>query len=482
MFCLRNKMMVKNDEKLTKSDFLLYCEAPRHLWAKRNGEIEQDLSDFTQHLISEGYEVEKLAQDFFINNVLIHKPGFQISFQQTFSDGPFEARTDALIYIPATHTYELYEIKSSTSLDKTDLYDVTYQFLILQKKVKIERVFITHLNKEYIRDGDLDLAQLFVVEDVTEKVQALLPEIDSLRQKAYSTFECKDSNVLENCLSPKDCPCLEICHPNLPEFSIFDIPRLSQRKKSELLVMGIREAKDIPLAFSLNEKQQLIAERAKTNSEYIDRVSLRKELEGFQFPLWFLDYETCISAIPRFNKYHPQQQIVFQYSLHKLENLDGKLEHKGYIAVSDDDPSSLLLEHLKSDLGPTGTVIVWNKAFEMTMNKEMAKLYPDYESFLLDLNSRIYDLGEIVNQGIYIHPLFKGSWSIKHVLPVMVPELSYESMSINKGDKASMAWWTITFGKLSDNEKKGILCNLDQYCELDTLAMVEIYKRFLTFL
>ena len=244
-----------------------------------------------------------------------------------------------------------------------------------------------------------------------------------------------------------------------------------------MLDLGILAAKEIPVTFSLNDKQLLIVERARTNSEHLDRYSLKNELQNLEFPLWFLDYETCISAIPRIKGYRPQQQIVFQYSLHQLEKPDASLEHYGCIALTEGDPSQLLLQHLALDLGKTGSVIVWNKAFEMTMNKEMAKLYPEYSDFLTNLNARVYDLGEIVNQGIYLHPGFKGSWSIKHILPVMVPELSYTNMEINKGDKASMAWWKMTFENIAQEEKDHLLESLDKYCELDTLAMVEIYKK-----
>ena len=122
-------------------------------------------------------------------------------------------------------------------------------------------------------------------------------------------------------------------------------------------------------------------------------------------------------------------------------------------------------------------MIVWNKSFEMTMNKEMAKLHPEYATFLEQLNERIYDLGDIVNLGYYLHPGFKGSWSIKHVLPVMVPDLSYKGMTIGKGDQASMAWWNMTFGQVDQREKEQLTEALLRYCELDTLAMVKIYRK-----
>jgi hypothetical protein len=246
----------------------------------------------------------------------------------------------------------------------------------------------------------------------------------------------------------------------------------------QLLADGIRAAKDIPLSFDLNDKQRLIADLARTNADHIDKHSLHAEMRKIEYPLYFLDYETCISAIPQYDGYHPQQQIVFQYSLHKIDQPSGNITHTGHISIAQDTPSLSLLEQLSSEIGQVGTVIVWNKSFEMTMNRNMAKLHPEYADFLENVNYRIYDLGDIVNLGYYLQPGFKGSWSIKNVLPVMVKELTYEGMAINKGDQASITWWNITFGDLTDHEKKVLIEGLEKYCELDTLAMVEIYKKF----
>jgi hypothetical protein len=463
--------------KITKSDFRLYCDAPRHLWAKENGKIASQASDFDQHLAEEGNRVERIAQEYLSTILISQNPGTQLLWQQTFIDGPYEARLDALVLKANSNNYDLYEIKSSTGVDKDIVYDVTFQAAILEKQINVAHYYVLHLNKGTIRSGELDLATLFLAEDVSEKVRALNPEVLLLREEALRVAQCKDFAEAEACLLPKDCPCLEICHPGLPEFSIYDIPRLTKPKKIQLLEQGILAAKDIPACFDLNKKQRLVVERARTNTEHIDRAAIRAELERLQYPLWFLDYETCISAIPLNDGYHPQQQVVFQYSLHKLDQPGGELQHFGHVAIPPGDPTLALLEHLSSDLGPGGTVIVWNKAFEMTMNTNMAGLHPEYAGFLQDVNARIYDLADIVNFGYYIHPGFKGSWSLKHVLPVMVPELRYEEMAINKGDQASLVWWNITFGNLADPEKETLIENLKKYCRLDTLAMVEIIRK-----
>jgi hypothetical protein len=439
--------------------------------------IDQQISEFDQHLINEGYIVESLAQEYLSKIYIPQHPGDQLLWQQTHSDGPYDTRVDALVYKVNNNSYDLYEIKSSTGVDKEIVYDVTFQAAVLEDQIMVDHFYVLHLGKEYNRAGELDLSSLFIAEDISDKVNALKPEVLQLREQALHVAQLKDYGDAEICLSPKDCPCPEICHPGLPDFSIFDIPRLNRNKKLQLLKNGIKAAKDIPLSFDLNDKQRQVADCARTNTEHIDKASLQVELDRLKYPLLFLDYETCISAIPQYDGYQPQQQIVFQYSLHRLDQPDGDPKHFCCVAVTTGDPSLEVLKHLSMDLGSSGTVIVWNKAFEMTRNSEMAKLHPGHAGFLEDVNTRIYDLGELVNLGYYVHPGFKGSWSIKHVLPVMVPELTYNGLAINKGDQASMAWWNMTFGNVEDQEKENLIKALEIYCELDTLAMVEIYNK-----
>jgi hypothetical protein len=463
--------------KISKSDFLLFCQAPRHLWAKKNGHYLELPSEFDQHLINEGYKVEKLGQEYLAEVFPAGLTGVEILRQQTFADGPFEARIDALVDKNGSGIYDLYEIKSSTGIEQDDLLDITFQALVLRDQIKIDHYYLLHPNKAYVRQGDLNLSHFFGADDVTGKVNSLIPQVEDLREDAFLAAQAPDPGALVYCLTPKDCPCLEICHPSLPDFSIFDIPQLVAKKKLRLLEMGIVEARDIPDSFELNPRQRLVAGRARFNTEYIDPAALRFELEKIVSPIYFLDYETCISAVPLYEGYHPQQQVAFQYSLHRLDEPDCLPEHSGFVSVTPGDPTLPLLQHLSADLGENGTVVVWNKAFEMMINRDMAKLHPEYTGFLEDLNSHIYDLGEVAKQGYYLHPGFKGSWSIKNVLPVMVPELSYNGMAISHGEQASLAWWKITFEALPDWEKQQMIQDLEHYCALDTLAMVEIYNR-----
>lgn len=461
--------------QLTKSDFLLFLEAPRHLWAEKHELIVKTPSPFEINVMKQGYEVEALAKEYLEKYIL--KQDEDLIFQKTFTNNQFTVRTDILVHKPATESYDLYEVKSGTSVKKENIYDVTYQFLIVNKQINLDRVFILHLNSEYIRYSNLNLVELFLAEDVTQKVLELEDEVYSLRDIALETALKPSQEGSQPCLNPKSCPCPDICYPELPEVSIFDIFRLSKKKKTELISQGILDIKDVPKNFPLNQKQRQIVAVAQSNIDLINREAIRKEFQHFTFPIYFLDYETYLSAIPLYDGYKPQQQMVFQYSLHKMESLNGDTRHTEHLAITKDDPSKSLIKQLREDVGDTGTIFVWFKPFEMTRNKELAIIHPEFAEFLEDLNDRIYDLGDFINFGFYLHPKFKGSWSIKNVLPVMVPELSYGGMEIGKGDQAMMAWWELINDMLSTDDAEKTKTVLLEYCELDTFAMVKIWNK-----
>ncbi len=234
---------------ITKSDFLLYCEAPRHVWAKRHDRLTVPLSDMDRLTGEQGYQVETLAHAYLEQLVQVENPDGRISWQATFTDGPYEARVDGLLYKPGEDAIDLYEIKSSTALDKTDLLDVTFQAAILKRHLRCDHYYLLHLNKEYLRGDDLKPAELFLREDVTTQVNELLPEVEDARLAALLAAGEADPACLAGCLTPKQCPCPEICFPDLPAFSIFDVPLLQPKKKRALFEAGILDAIADPREF-----------------------------------------------------------------------------------------------------------------------------------------------------------------------------------------------------------------------------------------
>jgi hypothetical protein len=283
--------------------------------------------------------------------------------------------------------------------------------------------------------------------------------------------------ILKQCHYPYSCHFIDYCWQHVPENSIYDIAGgLSEEKLETLLNQGILKIKDIPESVITNKRGVKHHQAVKTKKVFIDREAIAEELSQLKYPLYFLDYETNSPAVPLFDCYKPYQRIVFQYSLHVKRAPQAKMEHYEFLGNKFSDPSFDLAKSLKKIIGKKGSVIAWNRSFEMGCNKEMGERYPVYRLFMKSVNSRMYDLMNTFKHGYYVHRNFQGSASIKKVLPVLVPKLSYSKLNIHEGGTASESWRVMIDPQTKKSTSKKIYRDLLNYCRLDTLAMVEILK------
>jgi len=461
---------------LTKSDFLLYLEAPLHLWAIEHSKLEITApSAYDQHLMKQGYDVEKVAHEYLTRFVVPTYKHAELLWQQTYVSGEYQTRADGIIHDLDNDSYHIYEIKSSTSEKKDHLPDATFQSIVIGDSLDVQSVHLILLNDEYVRGDELDIEHLFKLPDVTDDVRDMTSVILAQMREALKIVKSENPEGVLNCLNPKYCPCMNLCHPNMPTYSIYNIPNLTPKKRRELEEAGTVAIDDVDINFSFTPKQQKIVDVLQSKTPFIDKPTILHLLQGLTYPLYFLDYETYDEAMPLYKGQKPYQKMVFQYSLHIVSSNSEDIQHEEYVATKTGDPGRELVQHMRSRISDVGSIIVWNKAFEGGRNKEMAEQYPEFKDFLLDINNRMFDMMEIVSKGYYVHPEFKGSWSIKSVLPVMVPELSYKELPINKGDMAMLAWWDMVNSQ-DESKKKQTADELLKYCGLDTLAMVKIWE------
>jgi hypothetical protein len=450
-----------------------------HLWAKTHGKLQITApSTYDQHLMKQGYEVEKVAHEYLTQYVLPKYKHAELLWQQTYVSGEYQTRADGIIHDLNTDTYDIYEIKSSTSEKKDHLPDATFQSIVIGNTLSIGSIHLILLNDEYVRGDSLDIEKLFKVPDVTSDVAEMTVNVLAQMRDALRVIKSDEYTAVLNCLNPKSCPCLNLCHPDLPPYSIYNIPNLTPKKRRELEDARTVAINDIDLDFPFTPKQQKIVDVMQSKTPFIDKSTIQGLLHGLAYPLYFLDYETYDEAMPLYKGHKPYQKMVFQYSLHIVSENSTDIQHEEYVAKDQGDPARELVKHMRSKIGDVGSIIVWNKTFEGGRNKEMGEQYPEYTEFLTDINNRLFDLMEIVSKGYYLHPDFKGSWSIKNVLPVMVPELSYKHLAINKGDMAMIAWWEMIHS-VDEVAKQKTVDSLLEYCGLDTMAMVKIWQKLL---
>lgn len=485
--------------QLSKSDYTTYLKHPAWLWIKKHAKtLLPPIDPATQAIFDTGHEFEQYAEALFPGGVTLGfsdydeylslpertiqalEEGVLTIFQGRFEHKELTFICDVIQVVDGKEV-DLIEIKSSTSAKPEHIVDLAFQMVVLEKcGFTVREISVIHVNNQYVRSGTIDPKLITARTDVTESVKAsrdfTLQKIDeALETMALS--ECPDiSPVYADSSSFGEW--LEIYkHLKNPKpGSIFDLCQMDAKTLQNLQANNIAHIKDIPADFVLKPKQRIQVEALRQGRPTIHTDKIKEFLGSFTYPLHFFDYETLASLVPYFDGLKPYQQLPFQYSLHVIDSSDGELKHYEYLHREDSNPAQSLSEALKSHIGDNGTVITWNMCFEKSCNSLIGTLLPEYTEFYEKLNDRIVDLMTPFSSNWYIDANFRGSASIKKVLPVLVPELSHKMLDISDGATAQRLWMEAVLDGKRPDEKEKILSDLIDYCKLDTLAMVEIYN------
>jgi predicted RecB family nuclease len=375
--------------------------------------------------------------------------------------------------------WDLIEVKSSGSVKEEHLPDLAVQLLVAEGAgVPISRAGILHINKTYVwPGGPYDLEALFHFEDLTSAARALRDslrhEIDEMRAPLWS-LEPPDVPIGSQCDTPYRCPFYPTCHSEpVSDHPIASLPRLTARLRRAFEEAGIEDIREIPEEFEgLSDLQRRVRACVLAQAHYVS-PDLGEKLAAARFPIHFLDFETCNPALPLIPGTRPFQQTPFQWSDHVLEK-GGALHHREYLHVDRTDPRRALAESLLEALGEEGTIVVYSD-FEERMIRELAEAIPEISERLARLQPRILDLHKVIHTHYY-HPGFNGSFSIKQVLPVVVPELSYDGLEIREGSQAALAFIDMTDPGQPRERRERLRDGLLRYCRRDTEAMVRLYQ------
>jgi len=372
--------------------------------------------------------------------------------------------------------WDIYEVKSSSGLKDVYLNDTALQYYVAKGSgLNISKASVVYINNHYVRAGEIEPKKLFIIDDVTdtvEKMQAAVSEQVS-KLKGMLLGDMPDIDIGEHCEAPYPCDFHGHCWQHIPENSVFGLRRTGANKFS-LYRQGIVSMKDIPTDI-LNRHQRTQVEAFMAQSEVIDRPAIAAFLETLFYPLCFLDFETIYTAIPLFDGTRPYQQIPFQFSLHLMKNAESGLQHFEFLAGQGEDPRRGLLERLLKMVPENACIVVYT-AFEAKRMSDLADWFPECRERINQLIDNIRDLSSPFRKMDYYHWQMNGSYSIKKVLPQLVPDMSYDTMEIRDGGMAIDAWFKM---RESDDliEIAQIRQALLEYCNLDTLAMVKILDR-----
>lgn len=407
-------------------------------------------------------------------------------YQPTFVADSFLVRCDFLVRNLETRAWDLYEVKGSNSLkdgeeERDHISDVTCQAIVLERAgVPLGKVFIVHMNNEYVRGDALDIEQLFTVEDCTEQVSEKKEEI------AQQMAEAKDYLLQEhepqggcNChlkSRGNHCATFKRSHPEIPDYSIHDLRYIRPAKLAKLLVSGIMHLHEIEDTSDFTTAQQHQIHTHKTGEEVIDLAEIANILDGYTYPLYFFDYETYAPAVPVFSGYKPWQRIPIQFSLHVFDTKGGPLRHVEFLHEQNSDPAESVAQKLEEFIDPKGTVLAWNVKFERGVTKELAERLPKHAVSMMRICSQMQDLMDVFSQQHYVHKDFRGKASIEAVMKVLLPEMSYDHLPYT-GSDVGVVWWKdiVNLGEVpSERAQKTHL--IKEYCKQDTMVMVEIFR------
>jgi predicted RecB family nuclease len=371
--------------------------------------------------------------------------------------------------------FAVIEVKASNSVKKQHIPDVAVQVHVLrQAGVPVARAEVMHLNPK-CRFPKLD--DLFVREDVTEQVGLFLPVVpgEIAAQLAALAGPLPDVPIGEHCTKPYRCPFLGRCWPHLPEHHVRTLYTIQHRQVEEYQARGIETIHDLPsdLELSVIHARQV---KAVTTGRMVVEPKLAAALRAFEPPLAYLDFETVSYAIPRFPGCRPWENMPVQFSAHR-ERDKGRFAHHAFIADGPEDPRPAIAEQVVQACAGAKHVVAYYAPFERECLRNLAEGVPALAAELEAVADKLVDLLPLVRNHIY-HPDFGGSFSIKRVLPALVPSLSYADLTINDGVTASLELMRLLFDQtLQGEERAGLRRALLAYCERDTWAMVKLLER-----
>ena len=480
---------------LSKSTFIKGVQCQKALYLhKYHWKLSDEVSPQQQAIFDRGNQVGLLAQQLFPGGVdagpkdytqyfesfkytqklintgveVIYEAGFCVDRVMCFVD----------ILVKENGRWHAYEVKSSTKVTDTYIIDASLQHHIMQKSgLDIANISIIHINNAYVRNGKLNLNQLFNSVLVTQEaknnknyVKEKLLELHNVLSKE----SIPDVDIGEHCSSPYDCNFQGHCWSHIPDYSIFDLSRLNKKIKWNLYHKGFIDIHQIPLDTDLSDNQKIEIDSYINQTKIIHKIKIREFVNSLSEKIYHLDFQTFQPAVPGFDNIKPYQQVPFQYSIHYEKNQ--QIEHFDFLAKNSlTDSREEFIQNLISDVKQDGDILVYNISFERSRLNELITYFPKYKVELQGIIDRMKDLMIPFKEKWYYTPKMKGSYSIKNVLPALVPSISYDNLEINNGGLASTTFNNIH--NITNTEAESVIRkNLFEYCKLDTLAMVKILE------
>lgn len=478
---------------ISKSQYIKGKQCPKALWfSLYRKDLAPPVDAAKQALFDSGNEVGDWAKKCFPAGVEVTEPyfkaregadataalisaGHEVIFEATAIhaiDGTYSL-IDILRKVSGADAWDMIEVKGSTGVKDYHSDDMSFQYRVFTGAgYRINRCFMMLIDNEYVRRGGIDPQRLFKMEEITADVLGQQPDIEAAVLTMKSVCESKDepqASIGARCFKPFDCDYMKHCWNGVPDYSIYNV--FTGKKADEIVEsLGSYEVKSLTAELMPAGAKAKYVRSYISGEVYSEPANIRGFLQGLQYPLYYLDYETIAAAIPLFEGTRPFQAIPFQFSLHVEHSPGAELQHHMFLHKEATDPRKAFIEDLISRCGSKGSVVVYNQAFEKGINTSLQRDFPNHAAAIEEINARMVDLLVPFKSRWLYHPAQNGSASIKNVLPAFTP-LKYDGLGITNGQDASQKYLDFMHSKLSPVETEKLMADLEAYCGLDTLAM-----------
>ena len=455
-------------ETISKNLFFNAAVCPTLGWRLRADEALEGVAPTLgqKFRMEQGAEIGRIARGLFPEGVIITTGnlaeaaaetaklvlagGPAVLFEATFVVDEYAAKADVLRRIG--DGWHLIEVKSNINLGQGLIDDLAYTSMVLGRAgLRISKTSLLLVSKDF-RMGMED-SELFAEYDRTEEVLARTAEFQSfwdIVRNQTSAASMPKPTLIPAC---KTCQLFLNCLGEGIDNHIFDIPRLSQKKVDQLRDLGVFRVEEIPATFELTSIQDRTRQAVVTGQPWIG-PNLKQSLNAVQWPAYYLDFETVMTARPLYPDTAPYTQIPTQYSIHRCSSVGNVDSHWEYLADPKRDGRRDLAEQLITDLEGEGSVFSYG-GFEKTTITGLAGLFPDLAGDLSSLVQRLFNLEAVIRDNYY-HPAFHGKTSVKATLPALVPEMSYATLNIGDGNSAIAAFAYMALGRYTEKEMESV--------------------------
>jgi CRISPR/Cas system-associated exonuclease Cas4 (RecB family) len=397
----------------------------------------------------------------------------EIFFEATALAVPFIAKADILQRL--TGAWHVLEVKSRFSDGKLGelVNDLAYTVMVFKRAgLPVSQASLVLLSRSFRFGGGPD--QLFDVVDATVDVMERVAELESAAD-AIAKALFQDAPPVPALVSAcRECTYFEdTCLGAGIVHTVLDIPGLHHKKLKRLSAECAIDLSRIPDDLELNDRQQR-AMNAALSGRPIIGTGLAAALAAISWPCHYLDFETVATVMPLYEGHACHQQVLTQFSIHHRNGIGAEPRHSEYLADAGKDCQREVAAALIAALGEQGAIIVYS-SFEKTRITALRDAFPDLAAPLDMILGRLVDLLSFISDYVS-HPDFKGSFSIKRVLPALVPDLSYKGLAVADGDTAITRFARMARGEITGNDIEPTRRHLLDYCKLDTFAMLRLHE------